>query len=140
MHLRILKLPLPLNLLSNVNSFSSALKHMLTVSIPNILGGCTFTTVKGAPETIKTLLSSIPDGYDETCKWFTRCGSRVLAPGLKEMDAMSNDRIIHLAYEQVESNLRFADFLVFHCPLKEDAVETLKALADSSHRVRELPS
>lgn len=26
-------------------------------------------------------------------------------------------------------------FLVFHCPLKSDAVETLKMLADSSHRV-----
>ena len=136
MHLRILKLPLPLNLLSDVNSFSSALKHMLTVYIPNILGGRTSTTVKGAPETIKTLLSSIPDGYDETCKWFTRRGSRVLALGLKEMGAISNDRIVHLACEQVESNLRFAGFLVFHCPLKEDAMETLKGLADSSRRVR----
>ena len=89
-----------------------------------------FTTVKGAPETIKTLLSSIPDGYDEACKWFTRRGSRVLARGLKEMDAMSNDKIVHLACEQVESNLRFAGFPAFHCPLKEDAVETLKTLAD----------
>jgi cation-transporting ATPase 13A1 len=35
----------------------------------------------------------------------------------------------------VESGLRFAGFLVFHCPLKEDAVETLRMLADSSHRV-----
>ena len=32
LHLRILKLPLPLNLLSDVSSFSSALKHILTVS------------------------------------------------------------------------------------------------------------
>ena len=58
----------------------------------------------------------------------------------KETDAMLNDNIVHLTREQVESNLRFAGFLVFHCPLKEDAVETLKGLADSSHRVRELPS
>jgi cation-transporting ATPase 13A1 len=35
----------------------------------------------------------------------------------------------------VESQLVFAGFLVFHCPLKADAVETLKMLADSSHRV-----
>ena len=105
---------------------------MLTVSVPESLGGRAFTTVKGAPETIKGLLASIPDGYDETCKWFTRRGSRVLAIGLKEMDAMSNDKIVHLAREQVESNLRFAGFLVFHCPLKEDAVETLKAFADLS--------
>ena len=105
---------------------------MLTVSVPESLGGRAFTTAKGAPETIKGLLASIPDGYDKTCKWFTRRDSRVLALGLKEMDAMLNDRIVHLAYEQVESNLRFADFHVFHCPLKEDAVETLKALTDLS--------
>ena len=37
--------------------------------------------------------------------------------------------------EYVESDLIFAGFLVLHCPLKEDAVETLKALADASHRV-----
>ena len=120
--------------------FSSALKRMSTVSVPKNSGGRAFAAVKGAPETIKGMLASIPDGYDETYKWFTRRGSRVLALGLKEMDAMSNDKIVHLAREQVESNLRFAGFLVFHCPLKEDAVETLKALADSSHRVRELPS
>ncbi|KAH6904318.1 cation-transporting ATPase [Coprinopsis sp. MPI-PUGE-AT-0042] len=33
----------------------------------------------------------------------------------------------------VESSLRFAGFLVFHCPLKADAIESLKMLADSSH-------
>ena len=113
---------------------------MLTVSVPESLGGRAFTTVKGAPETIKGLLARIPDGYDESCKRLTRHDSRVLALGLKEMDAMLNDNFVHLTREQVESNLRFAGFLVFHCPLKEDAVETLKGLADSSHRVRELPS
>jgi cation-transporting ATPase 13A1 len=40
-----------------------------------------------------------------------------------------------LARDQVESKLIFAGFLVFHCPLKADAVEALKMLADSSHRV-----
>ena len=113
---------------------------MLTVSVPESLGGRAFTTAKGAPETIKGLLASIPDGYDETCKWFTRRDSRVLALGLKELDAMLNDNFVHLIREQVESNLRFAGFLVFHCPLEEDAVETLKGLAESSHRVRELLS
>ena len=34
----------------------------------------------------------------------------------------------------VECDLDFAGFLVFHCPLKSDAVEVLKMLADSSHR------
>lgn len=115
--------------------FSSALKRMSTVSVPKNAGGRAFAAVKGAPETIKGMLAVVPDNYDETYKWFTRRGSRVLALGVKEMDSMSNDKILHLAREQVESNMRFAGFLVFHCPLKEDAVETLKALADSSHRV-----
>jgi len=35
----------------------------------------------------------------------------------------------------VESGLKFAGFLVFHCPLKPDAVKVLKMLADASHRV-----
>lgn len=43
--------------------------------------------------------------------------------------------INQLPRDEVECNLEFAGFLVFHCPLKPDAVETLKMLADSSHRV-----
>lgn len=43
-----------------------------------------------------------------------------------------------MSREDVESKLTFAGFLVFHCPLKADAVESLKMLADSSHRVSDL--
>jgi cation-transporting ATPase 13A1 len=44
--------------------------------------------VKGAPETIKTMLSVVPEHYDETYKWFMRRGSRVLALGFKQMRAL----------------------------------------------------
>lgn len=44
-------------------------------------------------------------------------------------------QINKLGRDQVETGLIFAGFLVFHCPLKPDAIETLKMLADSSHRV-----
>lgn len=44
-------------------------------------------------------------------------------------------QINHITRDEVECNLEFAGFLVFHCPLKSDAVEVLKMLADSSHRV-----
>ncbi|RPD79485.1 endoplasmic reticulum Ca-transporting P-type ATPase [Lentinus tigrinus ALCF2SS1-7] len=112
--------------------FSSALKRMSTVStLPN--GRCLVAT-KGAPETIRGMLAVVPSYYDETYKWYTRRGSRVLALGFKEMDHMSVDMINKLPREQVESDLQFCGFLVFHCPLKEDAVETLKMLGDSSHR------
>jgi len=64
---------------------------MATVS--GLPGGKTFAAVKGAPETIKNMLEIVPDGYDNTYKWFTRNGSRVLALGFKEMEAMSNERV-----------------------------------------------
>ena len=116
--------------------FSSALKRMSTIStLPN--GRCMVAT-KGAPETIRRMLAFVPEGYDDTFKWFTRRGSRVLALGYKEMDPMPLDRINKLPRDQVESNLHFVGFLVFHCPLKEDAVEALKMLGDSSHRVSRL--
>ncbi|KIJ62125.1 hypothetical protein HYDPIDRAFT_136644 [Hydnomerulius pinastri MD-312] len=112
--------------------FSSALKRMSSVS--SLPSGKALVAVKGAPETIKGMLGQVPEWYDETYKWYTRRGSRVLALGSKEMDSMSIDKINKLPREDVESNLAFAGFLVFHCPLKADAVETLKMLADSSHR------
>ncbi|KAJ7176571.1 hypothetical protein C8R46DRAFT_1160523 [Mycena filopes] len=112
--------------------FSSALKRMSTVS--NLPGGKTIAAVKGAPETIKGMLSVVPAHYDDTYKYFTRKGSRVLALAMKEMETMSVDRINKLPRDAVESQLVFAGFLVFHCPLKADAIETLKMLADSSHR------
>jgi hypothetical protein len=37
--------------------------------------------------------------------------------------------------DEVEVSLTFVGFLVFHCPLKSDAVETIRMLNDSSHRV-----
>ncbi|RDB26777.1 Manganese-transporting ATPase 4 [Hypsizygus marmoreus] len=112
--------------------FSSALKRMSTIS--TLPGGRTLVAVKGAPETIKNMLANVPAHYDATYKEFTRKGSRVLALGVKEMNAMSHDKINKLPREHVESELIFAGFLVFHCPLKPDAIEAIKMLSDSSHR------
>lgn len=72
-------------------AFSSALKRMSTVS--SLKGGRGLAAVKGAPETIKGMLSNVPIGYDETFKSYTRRGSRVLALGVKEMDSLSNDKV-----------------------------------------------
>ncbi|KAG1795936.1 uncharacterized protein HD556DRAFT_1441766 [Suillus plorans] len=53
---------------------------------------------------------------------------------LSLIDAMPIDKINKLSREDVKSRLTFAGFLVFHRPLKLDAVETLKMLTGSSHR------
>ncbi|KZW01439.1 putative ATPase [Exidia glandulosa HHB12029] len=111
--------------------FSSALKRMSTVSG---VAGRTMVAVKGAPETIRGMLSVVPPTYDETFKWFTRRGARVLALGWKEQQALSNDKIHKMHRDEIESGLTFGGFLVFQCPLKSDAVEVLKMLGDASHR------
>lgn len=114
--------------------FSSAMKRMSTLSyITNPEGRKLVASVKGAPETLKTMFAQIPEDYDATFKSFTRKGSRVLALGRKVMN-IDAGQINHVHRDQVERDLEFVGFLVFHCPLKPDAVATLKMLADSSHR------
>lgn len=75
--------------------FSSALKRMSTLStIQKGAGsGRARVSVKGAPETIKSMLTTVPPEYDDTFKFFTRRGSRVLALAWKEMDKMSTDKV-----------------------------------------------
>jgi cation-transporting ATPase 13A1 len=117
--------------------FSSALKRMSTVSFVTEHNGSrrTFASVKGAPETLRSMYRNVPAGYDETYKGFTRRGSRVLALGYRYLEGVGSvDAINALSRDQVEAQLEFAGFLIFHCPLKPDAVVTIKQLNDSSHR------
>jgi manganese-transporting P-type ATPase len=108
-------------------------------TISSLPSGRSIISVKGAPETLKSMIlpSSLPAWYDDVYKGYTREGSRVLALGLKELreGEMSAGKIREIAREEVESRLVFVGFLVFSCPLKEDAVKAIKMLADSSHRV-----
>lgn len=64
---------------------------MSTVS--TLAGGRVIASVKGAPETIKGMLATVPAEYDECYKWFTRRGSRVLALGIKDMPNLSIDKV-----------------------------------------------
>ena len=55
-------------------------------------GKC-IVSVKGAPETIKSMLAEVPDHYDATYKHFTRRGSRVLALGWKQLEGVPMDKV-----------------------------------------------
>ncbi|ODQ66026.1 hypothetical protein NADFUDRAFT_70338 [Nadsonia fulvescens var. elongata DSM 6958] len=113
--------------------FSSALKR--SSAIANVAGKV-LVAVKGAPETIKGMLTTVPKEYEETYKHYTRNGSRVLALGYKHLeDNICESKVTDMKRESVESELTFAGFLVFHCPLKDDAIESVKMLNESSHRV-----
>lgn len=125
--------------------FSSALKRqssIATITIQHPESGrkkrSTFVGVKGAPETIMKMLIDIPANYEETFKYFTRKGSRVLALAYKYLTTeheLSSKNINEVDRETLESNLNFAGFLVLHCPLKDDAQKSVRMLNESSHRV-----
>ena len=125
--------------------FSSALKRQSSVAFVNSADAktgrrlrSTFVAVKGAPETIMKMLVTIPKDYEETYKYFTRRGSRVLALACKHLSTeaeLGASRINNLKREDVEADLDFAGFLVLQCPLKEDAKEAVRMLSESSHRV-----
>ncbi|KAL8706552.1 MAG: hypothetical protein Q9201_000425 [Fulgogasparrea decipioides] len=124
--------------------FSSALKRQSSVATTVTTDRSksksvksTFVGVKGAPETIRTMLTRVPPNYEETFKHFTRNGGRVLALGYKYLTTDSEfgqNRINNLKREEVEADLTFAGFLVLQCPLKEDAKKAIRMLNESSHR------
>ncbi|KAI9681590.1 MAG: hypothetical protein M1829_000787 [Trizodia sp. TS-e1964] len=125
--------------------FSSALKRQSSVASvittnhkTSKKSKGTFVAVKGAPETIQTMLIDTPTNYEDTFKHFTRNGSRVLALGYKYLSTdaeLGQSRINNLKREEVECGLHFAGFLVLHCPLKDDAKQAVRMLNESSHRV-----
>jgi len=125
--------------------FSSALKRQSTVATVSATDKATgrrtkstFVGVKGAPETIRKMLVETPSTYEDTYKYFTRNGSRVLALGYKYLstdDEVGQNRINNLKREEVEGGLTFAGFLVLSSPLKDDAIKAVRMLNDSSHRV-----
>ncbi|KUJ16269.1 uncharacterized protein LY89DRAFT_782556 [Mollisia scopiformis] len=125
--------------------FSSALKRqssVATITAQHSATGkkirSTFVGVKGAPETIMKMLVKVPADYEETFKYFTRKGSRVLALAYKHLSIDSeigSGKINELKRENVEAGLNFAGFLVLHCPLKDDAKKSVQMLNESSHRV-----
>ena len=125
--------------------FSSALKRQSSVATVVIndrntsrKSKSTFVGVKGAPETIRTMLLDTPPNYEETFKFFTRNGGRVLALAYKYLSKdseLGQTRINNLRREEVETGLTFAGFLILQCPLKDDAKEAVRMLNESSHRV-----
>lgn len=112
--------------------FSSALKRSSAITSINTLQGKHFVAVKGAPETIRQMLVDAPENYEETYKTFTKAGSRVLALAYKYLETGVN--VSKISRQDVESKLQFGGFIVFHCPLKSDAIETIQMLNESSHR------
>ncbi|KAG6798097.1 manganese-transporting ATPase 13A1 [Apis mellifera caucasica] len=119
--------------------FSSALKRMSVVAGYTTPGSSEInymTTVKGAPEIIKNMLSSIPDNYDSTYLSLSRRGARVLALGYRKLPGpLSSQDLRELTREELEKNLIFAGFVIISCPLKPDSKAVIKEIVNASHSV-----
>ncbi|KAJ3398723.1 hypothetical protein HDU80_008630 [Chytriomyces hyalinus] len=118
-------------------AFSSALKRMSTLSVLKEADGSPakiFVAVKGAPETLRSMFLNVPADYDSVYKYWAMRGSRVLALGYRVATEMKTSQIREVSRESVESNLMFAGFLIFFCPLKPDSATAIEMLNNSSHR------
>ncbi|KAL1822386.1 hypothetical protein ACET3Z_009164 [Daucus carota] len=92
-----------------------------------------FAFVKGAPETIQGRLTNVPVSFVNTYKKYTRQGSRVLALAFKSLPEMTVSEARNLDRDLVESELNFAGFAVFNCPIRGDSATVLSELRGSSH-------
>lgn len=62
-------------------------------TISSLANGKTLVAVKGAPETIRGMLTTVPAFYDKVYKQYTKEGSRVLALGCKEVEGLNVDKV-----------------------------------------------
>ena len=118
--------------------FSSALKRMSVVAgytVPGTSETRYLATVKGAPETLRSMLKAVPEDYDTTYLTMSRRGARVLALGHRDLGTLTNQQLKELKRDDLERELTFAGFVVISCPLKPDSKSVIKELVNSSHSV-----
>ncbi|XP_066599826.1 endoplasmic reticulum transmembrane helix translocase [Prorops nasuta] len=119
--------------------FSSSLKRMSVIAGYSLPGSSEIqyiVTVKGAPETLKTMLSSIPNNYDSIYLSLSRRGARVLALGYCKLPSnLTAQEVRELSRKDIEKNLSFAGFVIISCPLKHDSKAVVKEILNASHKV-----
>lgn len=120
--------------------FSSALQRMSVVA--EVGGDQTKSgmrvLVKGSPEAIGNLLSkeAIPEKYKENSRRLARSGMRVLAMAYKDLGSgLTASEASRISREEAESDLIFAGFVCFECPLRSDSRKVIRALKKANHYV-----
>lgn len=93
---------------------------------------------KGSPEAIAKLVGEahLPAGYHESARGLARRGMRVLALAFKELGGnMTASELQRVSRDVAESNLTFAGFVCFECPLRPDSRKVVRMLKRSNHDV-----
>ena len=118
--------------------FASSLKRMSVIVGHTPVGSVETTymaTVKGAPETLKPMFSSVPAYYDSVYLEMARRGARVLALGHRKLGNMSHQQVRDLKRDKVECDLHFDGFVIISCPLKLDSKDVIREIQHASHNV-----
>nr|MBE5724992.1 putative cation-transporting ATPase 13A1 [Cucujiformia] len=118
--------------------FSSNLKRMSVIAGYTPSGSTEtiyISTVKGAPETLRSNFKIVPEKYDEVYLELSRRGARVLALGIKELGKMLSQELRDITRDEAEKDLDFVGFVIISCPLKTDSKSVIKELQNASHRV-----
>ena len=88
---------------------------------------------------IKSLLKSVPQGYDAAYRGLAEQGMRVIALAHKELSAEESARVgsqsTPLTRDEAESDLVFDGFFAFACKVRADSAEIIHALQASSNNV-----
>ena len=94
---------------------------------------------KGSPEAVRTLLATVPDGYDATYMQYASSGKRVLALATKPiLSGITAANAQSMRRDEAERELTFCGFLVLHCPPRPESREVLESLASSGHTLQML--
>ncbi|CAF0703841.1 unnamed protein product [Brachionus calyciflorus] len=118
--------------------FSSALKRMSVIAghtKPGSVETSYIATCKGAPEVLKPMIKDVPSNFDSIYLHYAREGARVLCLGYKELGNLTHQQTREMTREQVESDLKFAGFVVFSSPLKPDSKSVIKEIMNASHHI-----
>jgi manganese-transporting P-type ATPase len=120
--------------------FASALQRMsVIVEVSGTAAAYSARVLcKGSPEAISKLCcpDGLPPGYAETASGLSRRGLRVLALASKVLKSgMTSSQLQKISREDAERDLKFAGFVCFECPLRQDSRKVIRMLKRSSHDV-----
>uniref|UniRef100_A0A0A9XW91 Putative cation-transporting ATPase 13A5 n=1 Tax=Lygus hesperus TaxID=30085 RepID=A0A0A9XW91_LYGHE len=93
-----------------------------------------YIVMKGSPEAVGSLCTSLPTDYAQKSEKQASKGFRVIALAVRELRDDEVRIIKDLKRSDVEFDLTFVGLAVYVSPLKKDAQETITNLEGGSHR------